>query len=34
MRGKIEDFHRAEGIMHSKIDEQEITIGQLRKELR
>ncbi len=34
MRGKIDDFHRAESIMHSKIDEQEIIIGQLRKELR
>ena len=23
MRGKIDDFHRAEGLMHSKIEEQE-----------
>ncbi|CAF0728780.1 unnamed protein product [Adineta steineri] len=33
MRSKIDDFHRAEGLMHTKIDEQEATITQLRKEL-
>ncbi|CAF4150962.1 unnamed protein product, partial [Rotaria sp. Silwood2] len=33
MRAKIDDFHRAEGIMHTKIDEQEINLVQLRKEL-
>lgn len=34
MRAKIDDFHRAEGIMHSKIDEQETTLAKLRKELK
>jgi chromosome segregation ATPase len=34
MRGKIDDFHRAESLMHSKIDEQEITLVKLRKELK
>ncbi|CAF4784013.1 unnamed protein product, partial [Rotaria sp. Silwood1] len=33
MRTKIDDFHRAEGIMHTKIDEQEMNLVQLRKEL-
>jgi regulator of replication initiation timing len=34
MREKVDDFHRAEGLMHSKIDQQEVTLAQLRKELR
>lgn len=34
LRSKIDDFHRAEGLMHNRIDEQEITITQLRKELK
>ncbi|CAM2700904.1 unnamed protein product [Rotaria socialis] len=33
LRAKIDDFHRAEGIMHTKIDEQEMSLVQLRKEL-
>ncbi|CAF4279111.1 unnamed protein product, partial [Rotaria magnacalcarata] len=33
LRAKIDDFHRAEGIMHTKIDEQEMSLAQLRKEL-
>ncbi|CAF0922423.1 unnamed protein product [Adineta ricciae] len=33
MRSKIDDFHRAEGLMHGKIEEQEATVVQLRKEL-
>ncbi|CAF0725433.1 unnamed protein product [Rotaria sordida] len=33
LRAKIDDFHRAEGIMHTKIDEQEMNLVQLRKEL-
>lgn len=33
MKNKIDDFHRAEGIMHSKIEEQETTVAKLRKEL-
>jgi regulator of replication initiation timing len=34
MRSKIDDFHRAEGLMHTKIDEQETALVQLRKELK
>ena len=34
MRTKIDDFHRAEGLMHAKIDEQEVNLAQLRKELK
>jgi chromosome segregation ATPase len=34
MRHKIDDFHRAEGILHKKIDEQDATLTQLRQELR
>jgi chromosome segregation ATPase len=34
MRGKIDDFHRAEGLLHSKIEEQDMILTQLRKELR
>ena len=34
MRGKIDDFHRAEGLMHAKLEEQEISLTQLRKELK
>jgi hypothetical protein len=34
MRNKIDDFHRAEGLMHSKIDEQETKLAHLRKELK
>jgi hypothetical protein len=34
MRSKIDDFHRAEGLMHAKIDEQELSLTQLRKELK
>ncbi len=33
LRDKIDDFHRAESLMHAKIDEQEIGLSQLRKEL-
>ena len=34
MRNKIDDFHRAEALMHTKIDEQETALVQLRKELK
>jgi regulator of replication initiation timing len=34
LRDKIDDFHRAEHLMHAKIDEQEISLSQLRRELR
>ena len=34
LREKIDDFHRAESLMHAKIDEQETSIGHLRKELK
>lgn len=34
MRSKIDDFHRAEGLMHTKIEEQELSLAQLRKELK
>ena len=34
MRSKIDDFHRAEGLMHAKLDEQETMLSQIRKELR
>ena len=34
MRAKIDEFHRAEGAMHSKLEEQELIVAQLRKELR
>jgi regulator of replication initiation timing len=34
LHDKIEDFHRAECLMHAKIDEQEIVLNQLRKELK
>lgn len=34
LRAKIDDFHRAEGIMHTKLEEQEKAVTQLRKELR
>lgn len=34
LREKIDDFHRAEKLMHAKIDEQEIALSQLRKELK
>lgn len=34
MRGKLDDFHRAEGIMHARIEEQECSLVQLRKELK
>lgn len=34
MRSKIEEFHRTEGSMHSKLEEQELIVTQLRKELR
>jgi len=34
LRNKLEDFHRAEGLMHSKIEEQTTSLTQLRKELR
>jgi len=34
LRDKLDDFHRAESLMHAKIDEQEIGLNQLRKELK
>jgi hypothetical protein len=34
MRSKIDDFHRAEGLMHAKIDDQETSLAQIRKELK
>ena len=34
LRDKVDDFHRAKTLMHAKIDEQEIALNQLRKELR
>ena len=34
MRHKIDEFHRAEGVMHAKIDEHELGLVQLRKELK
>ena len=34
MKNKIDDFHRAETLMHTKIDEQENALAQLRKELK
>ncbi len=34
LHDKIESFHRVEHIMHAKNDEQEINLGQLRKELK
>ena len=34
MRHKIDEFHRTEGVMHAKIDEQELGLVQLRKELK
>ncbi|CAF4067543.1 unnamed protein product, partial [Rotaria sordida] len=33
LRDKIDDFHRAEKLMYGKIDEQDIALNQLRKEL-
>ncbi|CAF3647727.1 unnamed protein product [Rotaria sp. Silwood1] len=33
LRDKRDDFHRAESLMHTKIDEQDIGLNQLRKEL-
>jgi regulator of replication initiation timing len=33
LRDKIDDFHRAEGLMHAKIEEQDIGLSHLRKEL-
>ncbi|CAF4352358.1 unnamed protein product [Rotaria sp. Silwood2] len=33
LRNKLDDFHRAENLMHTKIDEQDILLSQLRKEL-
>ncbi|CAF5109189.1 unnamed protein product, partial [Rotaria sp. Silwood1] len=33
LRDKLDDFHRAESLMHTKIDEQDIGLNQLRKEL-
>lgn len=34
LREKIEDFHRAKSTMNAKIDEQDIALNQLRKELK
>jgi regulator of replication initiation timing len=34
MRTKIDDYHRAEGLTHSKIEEQDLILTKLRKELR
>ncbi|CAF3545695.1 unnamed protein product, partial [Rotaria sp. Silwood2] len=34
LRNKLDDFHRAENLMHTKIDEQDILLSQLRKELK
>ena len=34
LRGKIDDFHRAENIFHNKIEEQETSLTLLRKELK
>ena len=34
MRAKIDDYHRTEGVTHSKLEEQDIILTKLRKELR
>jgi hypothetical protein len=34
LRDKVDDYHRAESLMHVKIEEQEIGLSQLRKELK
>jgi regulator of replication initiation timing len=34
LREKIDDFHRAESLMHAKIDGQETDLVHLRKELK
>ncbi|CAF1340250.1 unnamed protein product [Didymodactylos carnosus] len=33
LRTKLDDFHRAEVLMHNRLDEQELSLIQLRKEL-
>ncbi|CAF1584539.1 unnamed protein product, partial [Didymodactylos carnosus] len=34
LRTKLDDFHRAEVLMHNRLDEQELSLIQLRKELK
>lgn len=34
LSAKIDDFHRTENLMSTKIDEQEMDLSQLRKELK
>jgi regulator of replication initiation timing len=34
LHDKIDSFHRVEHVLHAKNDEQEINLGQLRKELK
>ena len=34
LRDRVEDFHRAESLMREKIEEQEIGLTQIRKELK
>ncbi|CAF1563814.1 unnamed protein product, partial [Rotaria sordida] len=33
LHDRLDDYHRTENLMHAKIDEQDINLNQLRKEL-